>query len=223
MSKVLLIRHAQSENNAKPESQRVCDPGITEMGWQQAGHTAQALLSHNIRRLYCSPFLRSIETTQPIAKAKQLVPIIRADLFEEGGCYSGHLPGEKKGEAGMGSDELQRRFPGWQIDSRIRSDGWWGQDYESTEAAMQRAERVRCWIESEVVTDCESLDVFVIHADFKYHLLNSIFGVDFSDQLNSHVGPLFNTSLTLLEIRSSSWKLISLNSVLHLPAEKLTC
>ncbi len=118
MSKVLLIRHAQSANNAKPESQRVCDPGITELGLQQAQRTAQTLAAHEIRDLYCSPFLRSLETTRPIATISNCAPIIRADLFEEGGCYSGHLPGQKKGEPGMGRAQLQNRFPAgrWTIE-----------------------------------------------------------------------------------------------------------
>lgn len=221
MSKVLLIRHAQSANNALPEELRVPDPGITELGWQQARRTAQTLADHTIRNLYCSPFLRSLETTQAIAETAQLTPIIRADIFEQGGCYSGHLPGQKKGEPGMGAKELQRRFPGWSVDARIGDSGWWGQEYESEQQAKQRAGNVLNWIESDVVTSCDSLDVMVIHADFKYHLLEAILGSRFME-LNAQVAPLYNTSMTLLDRTASSWRIVSLNSVLHLPASMLS-
>ncbi len=221
MSKVLLIRHAQSANNAKPESQRVCDPGITELGLQQAQRTAQTLAAHEIRDLYCSPFLRSLETTRPIATISNCAPIIRADLFEEGGCYSGHLPGQKKGEPGMGRAQLQNRFPGWQVDDRIAESGWWGREYESTAQAKQRARQVHAWLESDVVTDCDSLDVLVIHADFKYHLLEAILG-DKWNEMNLQVAPLYNTSMTLLDKSNVGWRLVSLNSVLHLPTTMLS-
>ena len=221
MSKVLLIRHAQSANNAQPEHLRVCDPGITELGQQQALQTARTLTVHPIRRLYCSPFLRSLETTRAIAEAKQLTPIIRADIFEQGGCYSGHLPGLKRGENGMGRTELSQRYPNWQIDDRIAEHGWWGNPYESIEQARQRAAKVVDWLENDVATACDSLDVLVIHADFKRHMLAEMLGEPWN-QMDSQVGPLYNAGMSLLDRSNGKWILHSFNCITHLPPSLLS-
>ena len=42
--RLYLIRHAQSENNARPEHERVEDPGLTELGARQIDHLVAAEL-----------------------------------------------------------------------------------------------------------------------------------------------------------------------------------
>ena len=96
MPYILLVRHAQSANNALPVHLRVCDPGLTPLGYQQAEATARALTDYPIRTLYCSPFLRSLETTQAVANGTGKNPVIHGDLFEQGGCYSGHVAGSER-------------------------------------------------------------------------------------------------------------------------------
>ncbi len=76
MQSILLIRHAQSANNALPESQRVPDPGLTELGKQQAERLTAICSRYKITELYCSPFRRSLDTTRPISNCTGLVPRI---------------------------------------------------------------------------------------------------------------------------------------------------
>ena len=224
MSQVMLIRHAQSANNAQPEHLRVCDPGITQLGHQQAQSTARALQSHPIRGLYCSPFLRSLQTTLAIAEATQVIPSIRADLFEEGGCYSGHLPGQEKGEPGMGRSELAQRFPGWIIDSRIAESGWWDRPLESTSEARQRAHFVQRWLENDLLAlnHQKTLDVLVIHADFKRLLIMQLLGQAWKDQHHEQLGPLVNAGITVLEFSQGNWSLNCFNAASHLPVSLIT-
>jgi 2,3-bisphosphoglycerate-dependent phosphoglycerate mutase len=216
MSSILLVRHAQSANNAKPEHERVCDPGITELGQRQAAATATALNSFDVRGLYCSPFLRSLETTRAIADTLSKLPIVRSDLFEQGGCYSGHIDGQERGEPGMGRGELMQRYPGWIIDERIGHEGWWGRPYESPENARRRAQQVVQWLEEHVVTDCDSLDVFVIHADFKRLLLLELLGDLWTKGHDRQLGPLFNAGMSLLKYTGPGWVLHSFNAASHL-------
>lgn len=222
MSKVILIRHAQSANNAQPEHLRVCDPSITELGKQQAQATAEALATHNLRRLYCSPFLRSLETTRAIAQRTGLRPHIHAELFEEGGCYSGHLPGQERGEPGMGRSQLSELYPDWEIDQRIADDGWWGQPLESTDQARQRARLIASWLESEALYTNDGVTAMVIHADFKRHLLSALLGSQWQ-QLDAQLGPLHNTGMTMLEYRPTTWIVHCYNSITHLPSAMLSC
>ena len=83
---LFLIRHAQSQNNALPEEQRVEDPGLTELGHRQAELLADWVPALNLTRLITSPFRRTLLTTEPIRRATSLIPEVRVDLHEQGGC-----------------------------------------------------------------------------------------------------------------------------------------
>ncbi|MBU6174768.1 MAG: histidine phosphatase family protein, partial [Planctomycetes bacterium] len=90
-----LIRHAQSENNAKPDAERIPDPGITPLGVEQSERLAASIDRYRPTRLYCSPFLRSLQTLSPVAKKLQLQPRVRQDLYEQGGCHRGYVDGQR--------------------------------------------------------------------------------------------------------------------------------
>ncbi|MEZ6135640.1 MAG: histidine phosphatase family protein [Pirellulaceae bacterium] len=220
MIQLLLIRHGQSANNALPEHQRVCDPGLTDLGVQQAALTAAALRNVPFSGLYCSPFLRSLETMRPLAEAVQMSVSIRADLFEQGGCYSGHLPGEERGEAGMSRSELIQRYPQWQVDQRIGHSGWWGQPYELLAQATQRAECVVRWLHEQLLPQ-GGIHALVIHADFKRLLLAALFAENASRIMPS-IGPLHNTGVTRLAWAENHWQLQCFNATTHLPFEYVT-
>lgn len=64
-----LVRHAQSTNNAQPESQRIPDPPLTDLGEQQAQALALAIDQLSPDHLFSSPFLRTLQTTAPVAQA----------------------------------------------------------------------------------------------------------------------------------------------------------
>ncbi len=220
MTEVLLIRHGQSANNALPEDRRVSDPGLTDLGVQQAEATASWLSSANIDHLYCSPFLRSLETTRPIAAATGLRVSIRPDIFEQGGCYSGYKEGEKIGEAGMSRAELGSRYPGWRIDPTIGEHGWWGRDYELLEEATARARRVAGWIQAKLVPRGGS-HALIIHADFKRLLIEAMLGSE-ATSVTDVIGPLHNVGVTTLVWQDKRWILVTLNSTGHVPRTWLT-
>ncbi len=211
MTEILLIRHGQSANNAQPEHLRVCDPGLTEMGVRQAQALAEHLKDVSLTRLYCSPFLRALETTRPIADLKKVSVHVRADIFEEGGCYSGYEAVGVRGEPGLGFSALSQRYPDWNIDESIPETGWWGRDYETTSQAIQRADVFAKWLESEL--DDGGCHAFVIHADFKYLLLRRLLGPTIPTQLSLS---LYNTGVTHCRWLGQRWDLVGLNSVEHL-------
>ncbi len=126
-----LIRHAQSANNALAEEERVPDPGLTPLGHLQAMRLGVRMRGLSIHKIYCSGFLRALETARYLAAAKEMIPHVRQDLFEQGGCYAGFRVGELVPKPGMGRSEIANRYPKWEIDSRISEAGWWtGQSYE---------------------------------------------------------------------------------------------
>lgn len=227
MAEVILVRHGQSQNNSQAEHLRVPDPGLTEIGKCQAIATAAWLKSVRIDHLYCSPFTRSLETMLPIAEAKQMSAKVRSDLFELGGCYSGHEPGKQKGEPGLGRSELRALYPKWIVDQTISDNGWWGRDYETYEQGRLRARQVADWLASDIV-HTGGTHLLVIHADFKRLLISAML----ASQADSHNangdpievadGAIFNTGVSIFEWYQDRWRVHALNSVEHLPSHLIT-
>ena len=213
---IILLRHGQSANNASEEHLRVCDPDLTDLGRQQAAQTGEHLAAMPITHIYCSPFLRSLETARPIARfhPERASVHIHPHIFEQGGCYSGYEAVGCKGEPGMGASELRERYPNWHVDSSISDTGWWGRDYETREQAKSRADRVAFWMASELANQ-GGLRVFVIHADFKRLLIESL-------RLSPADGPLapdepfYNVSITQIEQVRERWIVHRFNCVKHL-------
>ena len=212
MTRILLIRHGQSANNALPETDRVSDPDLTDLGKTQAVQLAQHLAGKSrITHLYSSAFRRALETVRPVATAMKLPVQIRADIFEKGGCYSGHDGTTKRGEPGLTASDLRQEFPQWEVDSRISDGGWWGKDYETLEQAKLRAAHVATWIQKEICPQ-DGVHAFVIHADFKALLLDHFLHTP----PDSYV-PLYNTGVTEFEWSDrGNWKLQYYNQTLHL-------
>ncbi len=215
-----LVRHAQSENNAKPDAERIPDPGITPIGVEQSNCLASMFLRYQPHLLYCSPFLRSLQTAAPIAKTTGLTPIVRQDLFEQGGCYSGHEAIGKKAEPGRNREAIETLYPHWILDERINGTGWNSLDrYETICMARERARTVRIWFESQQDLHHQRRVAMVIHADLKLRLLEAFLEVD---DFNPHIEDPANTSVTCLVQSGDRWKLLFYNQFLHLPDELVT-
>ena len=209
-----LIRHAQSQNNALPEEQRVEDPGLTELGHRQAEHLAEWIPALNLTRLITSPFRRTLLTTEPIVRTTSLRPEVRIDLHEQGGCYRGHTLDNIVGRPGMTRREIESEFSGYRVGDEIDGDGWWGsKPYESWQAARERAARLLEATRLEFAHTNERV-AYVMHADIKVLFL-------------AHVHPELidvpcNTSVTEIEFDSSSHQLKAFNQVDHLPSHLVT-
>ena len=213
--RLYLIRHAESQNNALPESQRVEDPGITELGYRQARHLAERVGGLGLTKLFTSPFLRTLQTTSPIYEATKLTPNVRVALHEEGGCYSGHTPENMAGRPGMGRSDIEREFPGFIVSAELGDGGWWtSASHESHELASRRAARLFQRTVDEF-SDTDEQVAFVMHADIKMLFLRQF-----------HSEPLdlpSNTSITAIQITAGDCRLVDYNCVRHLPDELVSC
>jgi len=214
-----LVRHAQSANNAQHEQFRMPDPPITSLGESQSHRLALAMESYGLTRLLVSPFLRAIQTVRGVAERTGIQPHIHSEIFEQGGCYRGHLPGDRHPMPGMGNEELKRLCPGWTLDPRIAADGWNSLDhYETIEEARQRAQRVADWLATEARTSGVRM-ALIIHADFKMRLLEAMLD---RDDLESHFGDVVNTSISRLSRAGNRWRLDYWNAHQHLEPEWVT-
>ena len=217
---LFLVRHAQSENNANPDSLRIPDPGITDLGRQQSLHLASRIDRYAPTLLYCSPFLRTLQTVVPVVERTGIQPRIRQDLFEQGGCYSGHEIGKRTPEKGLPRSKIRSLYPGWQIDERIGEMGWNQLEYyETIELARERARGVRKWYESQMDVHANHRVLMMIHADFKIRLLEAMLEIEDLDPL---VSEPINTSVSCLFFQNNRWKLHYWNDFHHLPESLVT-
>jgi 2,3-bisphosphoglycerate-dependent phosphoglycerate mutase len=209
-----LIRHAQSQNNALPEERRVEDPGLTELGHQQAKLLGDWIPTLELTKVITSPFLRALETARRIHESTKLTPHVRTAIHEQGGCCSGYPEVGMVGRPGLNRAEIEQRFPGFQVADEIDGDGWWRcQDYETRTLAQQRAAMVWQRTREEFAHTAERV-AYVTHADFKLLFLEHI-----------HPEPLevpCNTSITKVMITVEECRLAGHNGVQHLSADLLS-
>ena len=184
----------------------MCDPEITEVGRRQSEHLAEFLAADPPDHLYCSGFLRSLQTTAIITRRLQLRPYVHSLLYEAKGCFSGYREGELRSEPGLGSTHIVDMFGDWEIDPEISHAGWHhGREVESESETAARAAVVAAWMSSlatsgritidEAVTGPDKVKLqadidgavaksadrivrraLVIHADFKMQLLSKLLG-----------------------------------------------
>ncbi len=219
--RLMLIRHAQSLNNALPEEQRVEDPEITELGHRQAAALAEWALAAGITRLITSPFRRSLQTTEYLRQRLGLVPHIWTDIHEQGGCYSGHEPSCYTGRPGMSRREIEAEFPDYIIDAQIDDQGWWkNRPYESVTEARARARRMVEQAIREFRGTRETV-ALVMHADFKRLVLGEMFSTPPLHN-GQWLRSIYNTAVTTID-GHSELTLVRYNSTEHLTDELLSC
>lgn len=214
-----LIRHAESENNARPDHLREEDPPITTLGQQQAECLASWVQTLRIDALITSPFLRTLQTTRAVTDASSRHVHVWHDVFERGGCFRGHGPDSTEGGPGLGTSGIHHRLAsengaGCTIDATIGEEGWWfGNDRETDEEAVDRAKRVTRRF-ADTFGDSDATVVSIIHADLKRLLLIEMLkpAID-----ATRLGPLRNTGITKLNFDDGSWSLDWFNSISHLP------
>lgn len=215
-----LIRHAESENNARPAYLRVEDPAITPVGRLQAESLAQWTRSLKIDVLITSPFRRSLQTSRIVGDAcGPLQAMVWHDVFERGGCYCGHGDTAVEGRPGLSRTSILSELPTAIVDQSISEDGWWfGKAKETDQETLCRAGVVIDRLIS-TFSGSEKSVVAILHADFIRTLLVQMLQ---GTADATHFGPLRNTGITKVGFDGSRWRLDWLNSVSHLPVRLIT-
>ena len=216
-----LVRHAQSENNARPESERQHDPAITSIGAVQARNVAQRIASEvEFDQLITSGFRRALMTCEAIAKTTGKTPEVVVDIHESGGCYAGWMLGELVGMPGMSAEEINEQFGPIKIPQELGSKGWWNsRPYEVYSQLVARAERVSDYFSSRIDAE-QKVMLCVSHADFIAQFLKVAIGEAVLDDPNFY--RLKNTGLTCLDWDGKKWSSVFINSDSHLSTEIVT-
>ncbi|MCY3818436.1 MAG: histidine phosphatase family protein [Gammaproteobacteria bacterium] len=236
MPQLYLIRHGQSENNARAgESPRTADPGLTHTGQVQAVRVASHLTreadrtdvrdgfigegGYRIGRLICSPMLRALQTALPIGEALGLSPQVWVDTHEGGGVWLDREDGRGRvGHGGLTRAEMETRFPGFDIPDAVTGDGWWNGTFELREQLVARAARVACDIR-DLMPRAAGRIAMVSHGTFLNLLVQHlVFGTHVPGcRLSSH-----NTAISRLDFEGDRLVVRYLNRVDHLDDDLVT-
>ena len=219
---LFIIRHGQSTNNVSmiyDARDREADPPLTELGVRQAAKVAtylatgenfdhwverktedrETMQGFGITRLYCSPMLRTLQTTLPISKALNLQPEIWPDLHEHGGL---HLDtGDERGILGfpgLGRSAINEQFPGYILHDSITEAGWYDFSHgvEDIASAMARAIRVANVLRAQA--NSQQRIGLIIHGTFADALIKALLNM-----LPNHevYFLMYNTAITRIDFR----------------------
>ncbi len=89
MSIVYLVRHAKAGSRGEWEGDDQLRP-LSNKGWQQAEAVANKLARRATGKLYSSPYLRCVQTLEPLAQ-KHHEPVVADDRLAEDAGFEGAL------------------------------------------------------------------------------------------------------------------------------------
>lgn len=128
---MILVRHAESEWNRAFGRTRVDpgirDPGLTDLGHEQARLLIARLAAEGVTRLIASPYRRTLETATTVAGALGL-PVVVEPLVRERCFFSCDI--------GTPPDELSTIWPDLAFDHL--EPAWWGGGEESEHQLARR-------------------------------------------------------------------------------------
>lgn len=205
---ILIVRHAQSANNAKSKVEggevgREADPGITALGVEQAQLLADYLKERRddstsplrVDRILSSPMVRTLETVRPVCAALGLPADIVADLHEQGGLFTGSrqiaTPETKYPMIpGLNDDELRQRFPFVGTIEGVGEAGWWRGGYEAHPDSCARAWRVVELFKALAAKSDGETILVMTHGCFLEILVKALLGMNLPNSAQDF-GPIY--------------------------------
>ena len=159
-----------------------------------------------------------MQTAQPLLKAQNKQAVIWTDLYEVGGCISGHEAGKLTGQPGMTDREIKNEFPQFDVPPDIDHTGWYkSRSFETWDMAIPRAKAqaqklIQTFAHQNAVVFC------FIHHDFKQLLLQQLV----PHQSDYHNGGISNSSVTCLHLNGTKSTVIDYCNTDHLESDDIS-
>ncbi|MBO5993175.1 MAG: histidine phosphatase family protein [Acidaminococcaceae bacterium] len=182
-TKVILIRHGETEWNVLHRFQGLTDIPLNDRGRQQAGFARNGLVDRKLDAIYTSPLQRAVETAE-IIRGDRDIPIYPTDGLREMGI------GEWEG---LLVSEIDEKYPGWYdiwrtAPTQIRLKG--GEPYAETQKRAWKT----FW---EIVKKHEGQTVLIVsHMMCISSILLTVAGIPL-DEVWQH--PIGNAALNIVE------------------------
>jgi probable phosphoglycerate mutase len=199
-TRILLVRHGETDWNAAGRIQGHSDTPLNAAGREQARRTAQRLASEPVRALYSSDLARASETATIIGQTLGLPVATSLRLRErQYGAWEG-----------LTAAEIQARYPEQFAQWRARSTDFAPPQGETRAQLLTRALAELQTIARRHVREAV---VVVTHGGFCYVFINHILGSVDGDRREFTFG---NASIHTLEVIGNRWSVISMNETAHL-------
>lgn len=166
-TKIILIRHGQSEGNAQGIIQGDnFDTPLSDLGKKQAETLAKNLVNFRFDKIFTSTYLRAIQTAERIRNCHPSVP------YEELKGLRERLRGAVEG---VSQEEFRRRYPEvvekWNAEIDVRPEN--GENFEDVH------QRVIPIIENHVSNNPGATFLYVIHGNVIRVILGHALAMDF--------------------------------------------
>ena len=200
MTRLLLVRHGQSEWNAAGRIQGQIDIQLDETGRQQAQLIADRLAAEPVAAIYSSPLQRAKATAKTIADRFTLPVQLDQRLMEyDFGVFSGST-----------WKDVEENHP--EFASRWLEDPW-AVPVANSEGRVNFAARVMSAMEDIIERHPDGQVVVVAHGGTFGIYLCAMLGLDLNRRHPFHFG---NTALSLVEMRAGAFHIHYLNNTCHL-------
>jgi 2,3-bisphosphoglycerate-dependent phosphoglycerate mutase len=199
-TRILLVRHGETDWNAAGRIQGHSDTPLNAAGRLQARRAAQRLAREPIRALYSSDLARAFETATIIGAPLGLTVVASPQLRER-----------RYGEwEGLTSPEIQARYPKQFAIWRARST-----DFVPAQGETRNQLLTRALAELQTIArrHVREMVVVVSHGGLCYVLINHILGSVDGDRREFTFG---NASIHTLDVTGDQWSVISMNETAHL-------
>jgi 2,3-bisphosphoglycerate-dependent phosphoglycerate mutase len=199
-TRILLVRHGETDWNASGRIQGHSDTPLNAAGRLQARRAAQRLAREPIRALYSSDLARAFETAAIIGAPLGLTVVASPQLRER-----------RYGEwEGLTSAEIQAHYPEQFAIWRARST-----DFAPPQGETRNEILTRALAELQTIArrHVREMVVVVSHGGLCYVLINHILGSVDGDRREFTIG---NASIYTLDVTRDQWSVISMNETAHL-------
>lgn len=206
MTRLVLVRHGQSEWNQQRRIQGQSGSGLTARGRRQADGTAAWVgATHPGARVVSSDLLRCRQTAEPIAAELRVEPVLDPQLRERS---FGRWEGVSLPEVAASDPELWDR---WRTGSDVVRE-------VGGESGEDLAARVVTALERHAeVAGPEGTVVVVTHGGPVWHGLHALLALPWGS-----LGGVGNAAVTELVLDDAGWWCESWNQTAHLPVELRT-
>jgi probable phosphoglycerate mutase len=199
-TRILLVRHGETDWNAAGRIQGHSDTPLNAAGRLQARRAAQRLAREPIRALYSSDLARAFETATIIGAPLGLKVVASPQLRER-----------RYGEwEGLTSTEIQAHYPEQFAIWRARST-----DFAPPQGETRNEILTRALAELQMIArrHVREMVVVVSHGGLCYVLINHMLGSIDGDRREFTFG---NASIHTLDVTGDQWSVISMNETAHL-------
>lgn len=203
-SRVILVRHGETEWNRDGRIQGQLDTALSDVGRVQARKVARRLAKESVVAVYSSDLARARETAAIIAEPHGLAPILRTELRE--GCFGGWQ--------GLTLAEVQERFA--DNYAAVRQDPVYGRPVDG-ECVAEVADRGLLLVQEVVRTHPGRTAVLVTHGGTIKAIVCRLLAMDLACRWRFVVD---NCGLTVFAWRGDGQPiLLVLNDTAHLSGD----